>query len=294
MIKKIHRLLKQHGARRRLVRQRGKVAQILASLEETRFDRSERDFLTLQSRYLPRPEYGYDALNIFKRASERAVSVLQQPGIGVPGLKGLDLGAGDGMLSVLLETFGHQMTLSDLEDWRVSAAKGLTMAVADCCDQLPMLDSTFDFVVSFNSFEHFSNPERAMEEVLRVTRPGGIVHLHFGPLFCGPWGLHAYQTLCMPYPQFLFSDAFIDRMLGELGTWDLGKKRQELQPLNKWKPAQFEMLWTRPELEVVSCHWHINEEHLDLVLEYPECFCGRGLVFDDLVRDSVMVTLRKR
>jgi hypothetical protein len=120
------------------------------------------------------------------------------------------------------------------------------------------------------------------------------MYLKFNPLYCSPWGLHAYRSLRMPYPQFLFSEVTIERKLGELGIWDLGKMRSELQTLNRWKPAQFKCLWTRPDVEIISCHWDRDETHLDLALEYPECFRGRGLTLDDLVISGVTVSLRKR
>jgi SAM-dependent methyltransferase len=248
----------------------------------------------LQERYQPRPDYGYDSFSIFKRACERALNVIGQPGLGTPGLRGLDLGAGDGMLGVLLKTFGHEMILSDLEDWRVDAAKSLPFVQADCCDILPIPDNAFDFVVSFNAFEHFPDPGRAMDELLRVTRAGGRMYFKFNPLYCSPWGLHAYRSLRMPYPQFLFSEGVIERKLRELGICDLGKMRTELQTLNRWKPEQFKSLWTRPDVEIISCCWDRDKAHLDLVLEYPECFGGRGLMLDDLVISGATVLLRKR
>lgn len=293
-MRSIKGVLKRYMMARRMVMLRRQVERVLASPHETIVGRAEQDFAALQSRYQPRSDYGYDPLSIFKRASERATSVLHLPGLDTPGLKGLDLGAGDGMLGVLLEAFGHHMTLTDSEDWRVSAAGRLSMVAADCCKHLPLSDNTFDFVVSFNAFEHFPDPLRAMEEVLRVTRSGGLMHFHFGPLYYGPWGLHAYRTLRMPYAQYLFSESFIRHKLEELGIWDLGKKRHELQTLNKWTPDQFEALWMRPEIDVIVCHWHVNEGYLDLVLQYPECFRGRGLTLEDLVRDGVLVTMRRK
>jgi SAM-dependent methyltransferase len=294
MICKIYRRIHNIRAQRQLNKQRQGVSRILALPQVPSLERSEAGFASLQARYQPRPEYGYDAYSIFFRASERALTLLRLPGLSLPGLDGLDLGAGDGMVDVLLQTFGHRMMLSDMDDWRVDAAKQLSLVKADCSDYLPLPENCFDFVVSFNAFEHFPNPARTMDELIRVTHRGGLMYFSFNPLYCSPWGLHAYRSLRMPYPQFLFSEMFIDRKLEELGIWDLGKQRSELQSLNRWRFAQYKAIWERPELEMLDCKWHIDDDHLDLILEYPECFQGRGLKLEDVVNAGVTVTLRKR
>jgi len=272
---------------------RANVCSILHLDKPNDFTKSESAFNILQLRYPPRPEYGYDAYSLFKRAIDRADVVLRQPGLSSPGLKGLDIGAGDGMLGIMLQCFGHQMTLGDIEDWRIDAAKELPLITADFCNQIPLPDETFDFIVSFNSFEHFSNPAHVMDEILRMIRPGGLMYFDFNPLYCSPWGLHAYRSLRMPYPQFLFSESFIHEKLDQIGVWDLGKRRSELQMLNRWKPSQFEAIWKRNGIEIISCHWSKNEKHLDLVSEFPECFWGRGLKLEDLVYESVTVIIKK-
>lgn len=294
MINKFNRRLKKTVSQWKVARFHQRIHQVLSSQVKPKYERSERDFQTLQRRFQPLPEYGYDPVNVFKRACERAVTVTGLPDLGSPGLKGLDLATGDGMLGVLLQAFGQNITLSDQEDWRADAAKSLPMVLADCCDSLPMRDEQFDFVTSFNAFEHFPDPTRVMNELKRVTRAGGLMYFNFGPLYCSPWGLHAYRTLRMPYSQFLFSKAAIDHQLDELGIWDLGKQRTQLQYVNMWRPKQYEALWLRPDIEILSCNWHKDVSQLDLVLEYPECFSGQGLTLDDLVISSVTVVLRKR
>ena len=277
----------------RLKAYRVQVKKIVRGTAAPDFSKSELFFRELQSRYSERPEYGYGTNSIYKRACNRVVNLIDQDDFAEPRLKGLDLGAGDGMLGLLLQVFGHQMMLCDIEDWRVNAAKQLPMITVDHYGIIPASDETFDFVVSFNSFEHFSNPERMMDELLRVTKPGGIFFFEFGPLYCSPWGLHAYRSLRMPYPQFLFSENFVEQKLDEIGIWDLGNKRNKLQYLNKWSSEQFENLWKQPNIEVVSLDWHIDRMHLDLICEYPECFRGRGLSLDDLERSGVTVKLRR-
>jgi hypothetical protein len=99
----------------------------------------------------------------------------------------------------------------------------------------------------------------------------------------------------MPYPQFLFSEAFIQRKLQQLGIWDLGKKRENLQPLNRWRLAQFEALWSDSMCEVMeSRYFRASPQHTDLVLRYPESFRGLGLEYEDVTIQSLRVLLRKR
>jgi SAM-dependent methyltransferase len=69
-----------------------------------------------------------------------------------------------------------------------------TDVVADA-HQLPFGDATFDAVVTFNTFEHLSDPERAAAEIRRVLKPGGrlVVHTAFlQPVHEAPY--HFYNT----------------------------------------------------------------------------------------------------
>ena len=47
--------------------------------------------------------------------------------------------------------------------------------------QLPFADASFDAIVSFNTFEHLCDPDRAAAEIFRVLKPGGrlVVHTAF-------------------------------------------------------------------------------------------------------------------
>ena len=150
--------------------------------------RAEADFEILQERYPRRPEYGYDPLSLFERAAGRALGILRSVDGSERELKILELGAGDGMLGALLATAGHDVTLCDLEDWRSGRAKALKFVAADGCGGLPLKPNEFDFVCSFNAFEHFVDPQVAYKEVFRVTKPSGSMLFDFGPLYCSPWG----------------------------------------------------------------------------------------------------------
>jgi SAM-dependent methyltransferase len=255
--------------------------------------RSQEAFETLQDAYPGLPEYGYDLENLFLRAASRSATILKRAGAGDRKLRILELGAGDGMLGALLAAAGHEVVLCDLEDWRTASARHLRFVAADCSERIPLETGTFDVVCSFNSFEHFGDPLRAFEEAHRITRRDGLMHFDFGPLFCSPWGLHAYRSLRMPYSQFLFSEEFVKRKLAEIGIWDLGKERVELQRLNKWRAAQFIALWSGEDCGVIKSQQHVVEDHLDVVRRFPEAFRGRSLTFTDVTCANLIVTVRK-
>ena len=46
--------------------------------------------------------------------------------------------------------------------------------VQGVADQLPYADDFFDVVTCIQSFHHYPDPDRAMREVLRVLKPGGL------------------------------------------------------------------------------------------------------------------------
>ena len=197
------------------------------------------------------------------------------------------------MLGLALKSFGHKVVLLDSEDWRDARARNLEFVAADCCASLPFPDNSFDLVCSYNSFEHLPDPAAALRQIARTIRPGGLIHLDFGPIYTGPWGLHAYRTLRMPYPQYLFSEGFIRQKLSDLGIWDLGKKRSELQYLNKWKLTDFYGLSEQSGCTFVNLVVGRDESGISLVSKFPEAFRGRGLTLDDLTASNIIVTLRK-
>lgn len=254
---------------------------------------SEADFDGLQNRFAGVPEYGYDARSLWKRGAERASTLVDLVPFTDRPARVLEVGCGDGMTGAVLSSFGHQVTLSDMEDWRDPRARMLPFLEAVLEAGLPVPDATFDLVYSFNSFEHFQDPAKCFAELTRLCRPGGIMHLDFGPLYPSAWGLHAYSGLKMPYPQYLFSQAFIEQKLHTLGISDLGRKLDRLQPLNGWGVRDFMGLWKSDLWTTISLGTGGPAEYLTLVQEYPAAFRGRGLSVEDLTTQWIRVTLRR-
>lgn len=224
---------------------------------------------------------------------KRANGLLTLDGMQQTGRSVLGAGCADGMLGVALESYGHHAVLLDYQDWRNPRARNLTSLTADMCSGLPLRNGRFDSVCSYNVFEHVRLPTIAFQELLWCCAAGGLLHLDFGPLFASPWGLHAYRTLRMPYPQSPFSPCFLEKTLKLPGIHDLGEDRDSLQPMNCWRPAQFRQLWSQPSCSTVCFTMLTDNSHLDLVLEFPEVFRGRDFSIEDLTTEAIVVTLKR-
>ncbi|MBP6898904.1 MAG: methyltransferase domain-containing protein [Burkholderiaceae bacterium] len=275
---------------------RDQVQTICLSGDSPDCSAAEADFDHLLASSKPLPEYGYDAVSNWRRGAERALQLASVvPDFGAV-QRSLEVACGDGMTSVILAAHGLATSTADLRDWRDPRAAKLPFKALDIdwADPLPAGGSPgHDLVFSYNAFEHFGNPATALSKMLAVTRPGGHLFFEFGPLYAGPWGLHAYRMIPIPYMQFLFSEPFWRDKLRQTGVRDLGQDLDELQPLNGWTVAQFENLWADSGCEIVLQQRVENLSQLALVSRYPGAFRGRGLTVEDLSTQALRVLLRK-
>jgi SAM-dependent methyltransferase len=288
--------LKRVAARHWRAQEERRIRKVVSEETAPVTTRSEQDFEVLQNVYDSPPEYGYDRFSTWSRAVGRVSRLFEDiPELrGVENLSVLDSSCGDGMLGVLLKSYGALPFLQDLEDWRDERASQLGFQASDLCGgAFDLGEDGFDLACSYNAFEHLPDPRLAATRLLDVLRPGGYLYLEFGPLYASPHGLHAYRSLRMPYPQWLFSEEFVSEKISTLGISDLGREMGELQPLNKWRLADFENLWGKLPCEVIGRKLGYKEEFLPIVLEYPEAFRGRGLTYDDLRVYSISVVLKK-
>jgi SAM-dependent methyltransferase len=99
------------------------------------------------------------------------------------GLRGLEIGGG------AHNPFGLKTLNVDYTDDYTTVFKKAEVSqcgeymkvdVVSSGDDLPFKDNTIDFVVSSHVIEHFYDPVKAVEEWLRVVKPGGYVYI-IGP-----------------------------------------------------------------------------------------------------------------
>lgn len=279
---------------RREALSRRKIEAILARPGRPATARAEGDFDKLQASHkgIPNDNY-YSNSNKWRRAVERCRVLADLLPEATSNATALELGCGDGMTGFILSTTGAQVVISDLEDWRDERAKPLRFIQAQLEQGLPLPDQSYDLVYSFEAFEHFPDPAKCFQEIERLCRPGGTVHLNFGPLFASAWGLHAYNAIKVPYAQFLFSEEFITAKIKQLGNFDLGRRMDVLQPLNRWRLDDFLRLWRHDQWRTRGLRLWGPANLLKVVREYPEAFCGRGLGYRDLVTQAIVVTLQR-
>jgi len=202
------------------------------------------------------PWYLWQLLNGFRAKHERSIARLRehdlslQP-LGKPSLRILDLA--NGRLRpqyYILRADGYSVHGIDLanypaRDWRDCAyeiarwlykkdicpisTKDQTLVCGDVC-ALPFQDHSIDIVTSVAAFEHFLNVPSVLNELYRVTKPGGLVWV-LVHLFSSPSGGHNVSLVQVP----------LHKIPRGIEPWDhLRKRRLPFHvPLNEWRRDQY-------------------------------------------------------
>jgi SAM-dependent methyltransferase len=116
----------------------------------------------------------------FGPITDREIEPLLAAGsIGV-GTRVLDVATGPGWVAAEAAACGASVVGVDVAHTMIATARsahpGLEFRWADA-HELPFADASFDAVVGNLAIMHFSRPERAMAEFVRVLRPGGRLAL---------------------------------------------------------------------------------------------------------------------
>ncbi|MEL6263778.1 MAG: class I SAM-dependent methyltransferase [Cyanobacteria bacterium J06626_6] len=206
----------------------------------------------------------------------------------------LELGCGDGMVSYFMHTQGKNTTAID--SYSEGFSKRATEAGVNCiamdAASLQFDSESFDFVFSYDSFEHFADPQRVLQEATRVLRPGGYIYLDFEPLYMSPFGLHSWELVNIPYCHLLFPTEMLQNFVGEKGHEFFSKVDTAI---NQWRLKQFRSLWQQfsDRLKTADYQEIYTIKHLGLIHQYPDVFTSKTDLFDDLICSRIQAILQK-
>jgi SAM-dependent methyltransferase len=131
------------------------------------------------------------AVGLFKKSvlKQRKLRELTNSLGSTEGLRCLDLGSDNGVISLLLRSRGGSWASADLTDEAVNSIRGLVGSDVHRTDgrQLPFPDASFERVVVVDMLEHVPDETVFVAELARLTRPGGLLivntpHLKRTPL----------------------------------------------------------------------------------------------------------------
>jgi ubiquinone/menaquinone biosynthesis C-methylase UbiE len=120
------------------------------------------------------------ALRLFRRSllkQQKLDAIQALLGETPGGLRCLDLGGDNGVVSLLLRQAGGRWASADMTDEAVTAIRSLVSEDVHKTDarRLPFADAEFDRVVVVDMLEHAPDEAAFAAELLRVTRPGGAL-----------------------------------------------------------------------------------------------------------------------
>jgi SAM-dependent methyltransferase len=278
-----YNLLKARGAQKAFAQASSEPAWLTGS-----------DLEALEAAYqLEEDTYSYDEWSVEKRGEARVQELMKLlPNNGNHLNDFFDLGSWDGMLGYALERVGKRVVGADIrvEGLTEKAKNSPVSFVQMDVEALGLAGNSFDVALSYNSFEHFPDPEKALSESIRVVRPGGYIYLNFGPLYLSPKGAHQFTVFSVPYCQCLFPKELLLDFAAAKGI-----ELVDFRWMNEWSVSQFRKLWQKysAQLETVFYYEMYKAEHVALITRYPSCFKSKTDSFDELLVSYIEVLFRK-
>jgi len=107
----------------------------------------------------------------------------------------LDLGCGLGQTSNMLNSLGYNVLGYDCSERNIKYAESkypnINFKIGNS-ESIEFNNEIFDAIVSYNSFEHFNNIEKSIDESLRVLKKGGYLLIHSPNLLSPKYPINSF------------------------------------------------------------------------------------------------------
>ncbi len=216
----------------------------------------------------------------------------------IKGLKGLDIGCGEGYNTRIAAKKGGHLTAIDISEsfinYAIEAEKtdplGIKYQIASAVD-LPFPENHFDFIMATMSMMDIADNEKAFKEAFRVLKPGGFFQFSIShPVASAKWEWVRDKN---GRKTGLILRDYFNRIEGELDEWIFGAAPKKItENMEKFKIPRFHhtvsdwlnMLikagFTLEEL----CEPHVEEEELK---KHPE-------EYDSLIAPLILIIRCKK
>ena len=135
-------------------------------------------------------------------------------------------------------------------------------------------DNAFD-IIHTNSMEHFPQPFKALDEIIRLTKKGGFIFLYLDNFWHSADASHFYNHLNIPWSHFLFDHDALFRFVkknsfefyGETAAEFSNRVIDQFKSLNKISLYDYKhMIFSRLDLEIL--HYLEKPVKLNQVIFY--------------------------
>jgi SAM-dependent methyltransferase len=142
---------------------------------------------------------------------KRVMDAVKRNQIQILGKSIVDLGCNDGALSFeYLQKGAVRVIGVDIDEQAIRRARSRycderLVFVRNSVDSIPLSDNSCDIVISYDVFEHISQPRSILKELYRILVPNGKVLI-------GTWGWyhpfapHLWSVMPIPWAHVLFSE----------------------------------------------------------------------------------------
>ncbi len=160
----------------------------------------------------------------------------------------LDYGCGVGLQAIAMALSGAKFVFG-IDIRRDVFEKGKKMLTRfnledkvrfDTCIDLKSFSEFFDIIISQNSFEHYSDPEKIVELWHRVLKKRGKTYITFGPPWYAPYGAHMHFFTKIPWVHIIFREKTVMKIRSYFRQ-DRAQHYEEVEGgLNKITVSKFE------------------------------------------------------